>query len=569
MNSNRQVSLNAIDFYFGDNKVLDAVTLNAERRDRIALVGENGSGKSTLLKVIAGELEPEAGTAEIVENLALLAQENTAPGSTTKAELIAQALAPVKALEAALKSAADALALQEPDDSAQRAQLEQAYAEALTEAEIADIWNADVRVTQTLAGLDLTDIEDSRQISQMSGGQERRLALACLLIRRPSLMLLDEPTNHVDDAGLEYLQNTLKDFPGTVVMSSHDRQFLDATATAIFDLDPFEAAVRDKARGKRGGESGFLQNDATEEYKDERLYNGNYSNYLREKRQERATWEAQYEREQEELRYLANEGEQKARDIKHRDRKDNNKMGYGMRGQRVEKQVSRRIRAAESKLEQLRAHQLERPPLALTLNAESIDGAPSQKGAPIIKLESAGIAGRLAPVSHVLKRGEKVLLTGPNGSGKSTLLSMLAGDLLATEGRVLRVKGLNVALLEQEVGLQNDDRTPQEIYDLVTGNLIDAPGILEYGLLRPQDIEKPLRALSAGVRRRLILQLQLVQAPDVLILDEPTNHLSLTLIEELSAAIAKTDIAVVVATHDRWMRSTWPKGGTKIQLAAN
>lgn len=567
MNAADQIVLKALDFYYGASKVLDSVSLVASRSDRIALVGENGSGKSTLLKVIAGELEPDAGTVSIVDNHVLLAQELPSSPKVTKADLIREALAPVKVLEERLKGAAQALADHDPADNEAHAELERLYALALAEAEIADIWNADVRVDQTLAGLDLADVTDGRLVSELSGGQARRLALACVLIRRPNVMLLDEPTNHVDDAGLEFLQHTLREFPGTVVFSSHDRLFLDATATAIFDLDPFEAAVRDKARGRRGGESGF-DADPDADTVDERLYKGNYSAYLREKRQERATWEAQYEREQTELKYLANEGADKARNVKHREMRDNNKMGYGMRGNRVDKQVSRRIRAAESKLAHLEENQLERPPLALTLDSQALLNGNSQKGAPIIKLEGAAIEGRVAPISLVLKRGEKLLLTGSNGSGKSTLLSMLAGDLRATGGQVLRIKGLNVALLEQEVGLQEDERTPLEIYELVTASMPQAPQILEFGLLRPQDIEKPLKHLSAGVRRRLILQLQLVQVPDVLLLDEPTNHLSLTLVEELTQAIAKTDIAVVVATHDRWMRSTWPKGGTKIHLGS-
>lgn len=566
MTSTNQVSVRSLDFYYGDNKVLDSVSLVASSGDRIALVGENGSGKSTLLKVIAGQLEPDAGNVAIVENQVMLAQESAAPAHATKRDLIDEALAPVRAFEEALKAAAAALADDATRAEDERAELEIAYERALVEAEIADVWNADVRVEQTLAGLDLLQLEDSRMLSQMSGGQARRLALACVLIRRPQVMLLDEPTNHVDDAGLEFLQTTLSSFPGTVLMSSHDRQFLDSTATAIFDLDPFEAAIREKARGKRGGDSGFIGDDSATSGTDERLYSGNYSDYLREKRQERTAWETQYEREQQELKYLENEGADKARNVKHRERRDNNKMGYGMRGNRVDKQVSRRIRAAESKFEALQASQLERPPLVLSLEAQGLEHSGAQKGAPVIKVEGAGIEGRVAPISLVLKRGDKLLLTGSNGSGKSTLLAMLAGDQRATDGRVLRVKGLNVALLEQEVGLQDDDRTPREIYDLVTDAIPDAPNILDYGLLRPQDIDKSLRTLSAGVRRRLILQLQLVQVPDVLLLDEPTNHLSLTLIEELTAAIANTDIAVVVATHDRWMRSTWPKGGTKIHL---
>lgn len=607
------ISLRAVDFYYADNKVLDALTLAVRDGDRVALVGENGSGKSTLLRLIAGGLDIDAGTLDVGKDAELLAQETVFAPSTTVADVVQSALAPVMALEGRLNDAAARLAAcqeassEAVSDSAASSeaalgsavsvgpasddawqQTQQDYDVALADAEHADVWNAVRRAERVLAGLDLRDIDQARRLAELSGGQVRRLALAAMLIRRPRIMLLDEPTNHVDDAGLEFLQDMLSKFPGAVVLSSHDREFLDATATAIFDLDPFEAAMRERARGRRGGTSGFasqqgsafsdeknLSDSDAGGYFDERLYRGNYSDYLREKRQERTAWEARFTQEQQEISHLSTQGAAKARDIKHRDIRDNNKMGYGKRGNRVEQQVSRRVRAAEHKLEQLVDQQVAKPPLLLSLAASSLGAAQgSDSGAasgaapaPIIKLQAAGIEGRLRPLDLVVHRGEKLLITGANGSGKSTLLGLLAGDLRATGGKVLRIKGLHVALLEQEVGLQDDERTPREIYELVTQQLPNAADILDYGLLRPEDVDKPLKHLSAGIRRRLILQLQIVQTPDVLLLDEPTNHLSLTLIEELTAAIADTQIAVVVATHDRWMRSTWPKKGRKLHLA--
>lgn len=571
------ISVRGVDFYYGDEKVLDSLTFAVRDGERLALVGENGSGKSTLLRVLAGDLEPDAGDLEVGEDAALLHQETTVPLETTVAEVVSHALAPVRELEAQLDRAAAQLARlkggAESTDSAnivgETEQDAHAYDLALARAEIADVWNAENRADRVLAGLDLDSIEPTRRLSQLSGGQVRRLALAAMLIRRPRIMLLDEPTNHVDDAGLVFLQETLAQFPGAVVLSSHDREFLNQTATSIFDLDPFEAAIRDRARGRRGGETGFVaETDRDSGYVDERLYGGNYTDYLREKRQERTEWESRYAIEQDELHRLETEGAFKARDIKHRERRDGNKMGYGMRGNRVEKQVSRRIRAAEAKLEELTESAVAKPPLALSLKTGSLESGEVPRGkSPIIKIEGASVKDRLREMDLVLSRGDKLLITGSNGSGKSTLLGLIAGDLRASDGRVLRVKGLNVALLEQEVGLHDDERTPREVYDLIAQHLPDAAGILDYGLLRPEDIDKPLRHLSAGVRRRLILQLQIVQAPDVLVLDEPTNHLSLTLIEELSAAIAATDLTVIVATHDRWMRSTWPRAGRKLTLA--
>jgi len=569
------VNVSSLDFAYGDRFVVREVNFVVAGRQRLALVGENGSGKSTVLRVLAGELDHDGGSVRVAESCELLAQETSLPLNFTVDQVLEAALAPVRALEAELDQRALEL---ERDPHSEDVAV--AYAQVLARAEFADVWNASVRVAEVLSALDLDSIERSRTLAQMSGGQVRRFALAAVLIRRPTVMLLDEPTNHVDDAGLVFLQETLKHFPGAVVMSSHDREFLNQTATGIYDLDPFDAALRARARG--ASEDSVIKADSDKPSGfDERYYRGDYSEYVRAKRQERKAWEARYRSEQEQLEWLSTTGDSKARDVKHRERRDGNKMGYGMRGNRVDKQVSRRIKAAAHRYEVLEREAVGRPPVVLSLDETSLAGAPRANGSdgpssaeavrprPQIKLVDAQVEGRLAPLNLVVRSGEKILVTGSNGTGKSTLLSLLAGDSRATAGEVLRVRGLNVALLEQEVGLESDERTPREVYNLVAAHIANAPDVLEFGLLSAQDVDRPLMELSAGVRRRVVLQLLIVQRPDVLLLDEPTNHLSLVLIEELTQAIAAAQMTVVVATHDRWMRSTWPKSARKVHLEAN
>lgn len=172
--------------------------------------------------------------------------------------------------------------------------------------------------------------------------------------------------------------------------------------------------------------------------------------------------------------------------------------------------------------------------------------------------------GRLHVGALDVHPGAHLLVTGSNGSGKSTLLHLLAGDLPPTTGTVWRATGATVALLEQDVGLSQDRRTPLEVYHLVAARLADPVPLTDLGLVSPRDLNRPLAELSVGQRRRVVLALLVAQTPDVLVLDEPTNHISLALADELGEALRVTPGAVVVASHDRWLRRTWH--GDEVQV---
>jgi macrolide transport system ATP-binding/permease protein len=386
----------------------------------------------------------------------------------------------------------------------------------------------------------------------MSGGQRSRLALAAVLVRRPGAVLLDEPTNHLDDEAAEFLAASLVELPGAVVLASHDRVFLDEVCTEILDLDP----------GLDGP----------------RVIGGRYSDYREAKRVARERWEQRWLAEREELASLraslAADGS--ARTLAPgRAMTDRNKMAYGNQGNRVGQQTSRRVRNARHRLDDLERVQVPRPPRPLrftaALTAAAAPGADPVAGTPgstrsagqhasvgtAITVRDAVVPARLRVDALDVHRDAALLVSGPNGSGKSTLLHLLAGDLAPVSGSVGRSRGVSVALLEQDVGLAEDERTPRAVYDLVTGGSERLPALAELGLVAPRDLDRPLRALSVGQRRRVVLALLVVQKPDVLLLDEPTNHLSLTLADELTDALRSAPGAVVVATHDRWLRRTW------------
>ncbi|PFG36800.1 macrolide transport system ATP-binding/permease protein [Flavimobilis soli] len=535
---------------YEDRTVLAHVDLAVDPGHRVGLVGENGVGKSTLLRLIAGVEDPDSGSVDRPVRLGYLHQEAPYRHDAVVGDVIDAALADVRALTAELEAAAAAVDAA-PDDARDAAAAR--YAAVLVRAEAADVWGADVRVARTLAGLDVADLGRDRRIAFMSGGQRTRLGLAALLIRQPEALVLDEPTNHLDDGAAEFLADALRALPGAVLFASHDRVFLQEVATEIVDLDPTREAT---AAGRT----------ATT------WYGGGYRDYLTAKAKERRAWQAQYEAEQEELATLRESVRVRARQVGHeREMTDRNKMAYGKRGDRVEGQVSRRVRNARTRLETLEAEQVPRPPVPLRFTPPSgraLKPGPDGEAPVVLEVRRGVVQGRLDLLAAGqgrlrVRAGDRLLVTGTNGAGKSTLLHVLAGDIPLTSGSLHRADGVEVALLEQDLHLAGEKRSPRELLTLMAGARA-SDRVRDFGLVAARDLNRRIGDLSVGQRRRVVLAMIVMHSPHVLLLDEPTNHLSLTLAEELMEALEGWPGAVVVASHDRWLRRRWK--GTKVHL---
>ncbi|MDG6108574.1 ABC-F family ATP-binding cassette domain-containing protein [Dactylosporangium aurantiacum] len=503
---------------FGTRRVLDGVSLTAAPGHRIGLIGENGAGKSTLLRLLAGVDEPETGTVERPADLGYLHQEMPFDAGATVADVIDDALREAREDVAALESP-DALSLAE-------------YGERLERAQLHDAWDADRRAGLVLDGLGLGGVAHERTLGTLSGGQRGRLALAALLIRRPSALLLDEPTNHLDDDAAAFLEAQLRDLPGAVVLASHDRAFLDAVCTDLVDLDP---AVDGPTR-----------------------YGGNYTDYQAAKRAERERWQRRFEEEQEELHDLRRAVAVTAHQVAPgRERRDSEKMGYGHTAGRVQQQISRRVRNATRRLDDLTRTQVRKPPAPLRFNAAALAAAPSAVDGLLVSLRDVSVPGRLTLPLLDLAATDRLLVTGANGAGKSTLLAVLAGRLAAT-GTVQRRRGLTVGLLAQDTVFDRPDLTVAATYEQTLGpDRAEAVPLRSLGLLAPRDLARPVGELSVGQRRRLGLALLVANPPELLLLDEPTNHLSPRLADELEEALGTGPGATVVASHDRWLRARW------------
>ncbi|WP_084074101.1 ABC-F family ATP-binding cassette domain-containing protein [Demequina sp. NBRC 110052] len=558
-----QLRVDGVSYAYPDRRVLTNVSLLAAAGDRLGLIGENGAGKSTLLRLMAGELEPDAGLVRAatgggaVARVGLLRQEPPFAPDATVAAALEVAVAPARQAVEAIDAAALRLAEQPADDGAASA-----YAAALETAERLGAWEVDARIGAMLAGLGLASIPRDRATGSLSGGQRSRLSLAWLLLSQPDALLLDEPTNHLDDAAAAHLAQVLRAWNGPVVLACHDRAFLDEVATAIVDLDPSPlphavvSRVPDAGAGTGVGLTRF---------------GGSFSEYLGARALMRERWERQYRDEQAELARLR-AGVRDNHQVGHVDWKPRTEgraaqKFYADRNAAV---VSRRVNDARSRLEELEEAQVRRPPSELRFAglAAARRTAPRRASGTALVASAVAFAGRLAPTSLAVAHGEHLLVTGANGSGKSTLLSVLAGALAPTSGTVSSAPGHRVGLLAQDPRIGDPARrgpalTARQAYEDHAG--ASAVPLSALGLLAGRDENRPVATLSVGQQRRLALAIVLADPPDVLLLDEPTNHLSLALITALEDSVRDYPGTVVIASHDRWLRERWP--GARLELA--
>lgn len=567
---------------YPDRRVFADLGFAVAPGDRLGLIGENGVGKSTLLRLIAADHGADASGAEPLDR-AEVAGRITRPRRTgllsqelpfapdDRVDLVLEAaLAPVRAIERELDAAAAALgAGPETGERSERAAEAWAdaaaarYAAALDAAERAEVWTAEARRDELLDGLGVAGLGRGRRIDELSGGQRSRFALAALLLSAPDALLLDEPTNHLDDAAAEFLEGRLRAFAGPVVFASHDRAFLDRAATGLLDLDPGRqgalAASAGGASATRGaGPAGTLGGT---------VFGGGFSEFLEVKAEERARWQRQYDDEQDELRRLRASIGGSARNVSHgRAATDNDKFLKYFKGENVERSIARRVRNAEQRLATLEREQLRRPPAPLEFaGIPSGSHALEESAGLLVQLDDVEVAGRLRIERLHLEPLTRMLVTGANGAGKSTLLGVLAGSIAADRGAVQWRKGLRVQLLEQDVRFADPAATPRATYERVLGERrAEQVPLSGLGLLAPRDLERAIGALSVGQQRRLALALVLARPPHVFLLDEPTNHLSLALATELEEALGGYPGAVVIASHDRWLRRRW--AGEQLEL---
>jgi ATP-binding cassette, subfamily F, member 3 len=503
--------LTAVAREVGTFVILDRIDAAIALGDRIGLVGPNGAGKTTLLRIAAGLDEPDRGQVSRKRGLSLglLAQEAHLDERFMAAPNLRTA---VRHGAAHLERMAEELAALERDGHVTEA----AYAELQHRFEVLGGYALDQRVDAALSGLGFNAADVVRPPVSLSGGEQTRAALARLVIADPDLLLLDEPTNHLDLGALEWLEEHLRRRRGSLVVASHDRAFLDATVTRVWEL------------------------------RDRRLaaFRGDYSAYHRQRLERDAR--------------AAKEGESQAESIA-REREL-------VQRYRSHRKFSK-MHEHEARLERLQAEQVETPKGRRRLRLPSaglVGGGPSRSGEIVVRADDlvvgylpergvedgpVRVAGAPFLAAH---RGERIGIVGPNGAGKTTLLRTIAGELPALDGSVTFGTSVQIGYLAQ---LRAAAIPGASVLDALLGALPVTPGegraYLARFLFRGDDVFKEIRLLSGGERSRLELALLGVTSSNLLLLDEPTNHLDVDAREAIEGFLGESPATILVVSHDR------------------
>ncbi len=482
------ITLQNAQLAFGHVALLDHAEFSLETAERVGLIGRNGAGKSSLLRILGGLEKPDDGDLRVQQGLRVtyVAQEPQLDSSASVFESVSAGLARViHLIEQYSAGEGDLTAMQ-------------------NEIEMFDGWNWEQRVQETLHRLHLAP--DAR-INALSGGTLKRVALAQALVTSPDVLLLDEPTNHLDLDSIEWLEQLLIDFKGSIITITHDRSFLDKVATRIVEL----------ARGHL------------------MTYPGNFSQYQQQK-EEQLAQEAVINAKADKL--LAGE------EVWIR-------KGVEARRTRSQSRIAR--------LEALRKQREARRDAVGRVKLDVASGAPTGKIVAELTEVNKTFGDKVIAknFSATFLRGDKVGLIGPNGVGKSTLLKMILGELQPDSGKIRQGANLQVAYFDQmrnaldmDASLEDFISPGSEWIEIGTQRK-HVKSYLDDFLFSPARATSPVRSLSGGERNRLLLARLFARPANVLVLDEPTNDLDIDTLELLEELLQKYDGTVFIVSHDR------------------
>jgi ATP-binding cassette subfamily F protein 3 len=490
---------------FGDKVLFEDVSWHVKKRDRIGLSGPNGSGKTTLLRMLAGLQAPDSGSIRMASDTTIgyLPQDGIVHHGRTVHEEVVLAFEELLGLKEEQHEIEEKLAHATEDGDHDK--LLERYAEVTDGFKQGGGYEIEARIAAVLKGLGFSAADQERRTEEFSGGWQMRIALAKLLLARPNLLLMDEPTNHLDLPARNWLEEYLADYPGSVVLVSHDRYFLDATVKRITEVG----------------------------LKTLTDYHGNYSRYAVEHAARMERLREAHRRQSEEI--------EKAEVFINRFRYTATKA----------KQVQSRIKLLD------KVERIEIPPERKKIRFKFPESP--RPGRVVLELKGVGKAYGdnvvLRRLDLMVERGDRIALVGPNGAGKSTLMRILAGVDRPDEG--VRLDGHKVVLdyfAQDQAAALNPARSVLDEMSSAS-SLAMAPmirTILGGFLFEADDVYKKVAVLSGGERNRLALAKMLLQASNVLLLDEPTNHLDLDSKEVLLDALEDYGGTLVFVSHDRY-----------------
>ncbi|MBO4900905.1 MAG: ABC-F family ATP-binding cassette domain-containing protein [Lachnospiraceae bacterium] len=500
------LSVQNISKSYNEVPVLKGASFHIEEHDRAAIVGPNGCGKTTLIKIIVGAVSSDSGAVAISKDTTVgyLEQDVSTRFTGTVMDVLLHTRQDILDVESEMEKAAALTHALSGEELTRNVDLLSSLREKY---EAMDGYSYRSRVNGIYKGLGFTDSDAGREADNLSGGEKMRVKLAQILLNAPDILIMDEPTNHLDMSSLEWLENYLKNYPGTLLVVSHDRYFLDRVVNKIIEIDMCEVMT----------------------------FNGNYSDYAVKKEAVRTERMNAYLNQQ--------------ADIKHQEEVIRKLQSYNR-----EKSIKR----AESRKKMLAKMTVLEKPREYNDAMKIVLEPCIESGKDVLSIRSVsksfGSRVLFADQNIEIKRGEHVAIIGDNGTGKTTLLKMINGLELPDAGEIILGTKVHVAYYDQEHHVLNDDKTLfQEISDTYPKMTeTEIRNTLAAFLFTGDDVFKQIGTLSGGEKGRLSLAKLMLSEANLLILDEPTNHLDITSREILEDAINHYTGTVLYVSHDRY-----------------
>lgn len=503
------ISVNNLNKSFGDRVILDGVSFDVGCGERVGLIGRNGSGKTTLLRILTGDSYADRGDVHIdgAARVEVLEQIPHAGEGDTVEAVIRTAFDHLREMEERIA------AMEAEMTKVHSAPLLKAYDRLRVEYDTAGGYTQDLNFAKTVAGLSFDAPFLSREFNGLSGGEKTKVNLARIILSSPEVLLLDEPTNHLDMRSIEWIEEFLANYKGTVILISHDRYFLDRVATRIIEL----------AGGKITS------------------FPGNYSEYMEWKEARAEQLERLYEREQAEIDRLETVSEKL--------------LGWGIQTERL----SRAALSMRKRIERLRSSQTTR--IAKDnrrIHAVINDGG--RTGFDVLSVidAAAGYDGEpvFENVNLDIKQGERIALLGDNGAGKTTFFKLLTGEKKPSAGRIKFGANVKIGLMPQTVTFEHPERNLVDtlLYAKPVTAQIARDRLAAYDFVG-EEVFKLVGTLSGGELSRLKLCLLSFEPINLFLLDEPTNHLDIAAREWIESTLEEYDGTMIFISHDRYFIS--------------
>ena len=520
------VDLKRISYETGNRELFRNVSFTINAGDKIGLVGPNGVGKTTLLKIINGDLKPTFGNVILSgEKIGILPQNLNKWLDKTVYSFIEEVTG-VKSAREEFAAQCERLA----QDTSENTLLN--YNKALEQYEKFEVANFDATIKKALSRATLRDINPERRLDTFSGGQRTRIALAAIFASRYDLILLDEPTNNLDDNGVALLEDFISNSPVSFLIVSHDRRFLRNATKQIIEL------VGNKGINK---------------------YNLGYDEYIKARAKDRQTMinrYEQYEKEKKRLRRVARDAKIRANSAgSNRKKSDGDKLNEHFRKERASSNLASASSGAESRLQQLDEPERVEDEIAIKFTFDEV----SSKKCSLVSVRSLSIShdGKkiIGPVTFNVRPSDRILIQGENGSGKSSLLNLIMDNSLSyRSGEVIKNENVKTIYMNQSQTLPLENSSPLdnlrhlspelELHDAINT-------LIRFGLDKRTISSTRAADLSGGERAKVLLAAMSTSSPDLIILDEPTNNLDIPTIEALELALNRYRGGVVVVSHDR------------------